>query len=293
MENNSIDAHLDDLAISAQSGDKHSLNKLLEKVQGKMYNISLRFLGNPHDAEDACQDINMRIIKNLSNFRGDSKFSTWAYRLAFNLLITKKSQRKPEFNLTFEIFSDGIYNGIGDNDTKEVDNPDYQQLLQEVRIACTVALLQCLDDEARMTYILGEIFEMDHIDGSRVLDITPSNFRKKLSRARTKVNDLTINHCGLVNQNNRCRCRKQVTKSIDMGRLNRDQLIYSDANSANDFPRVLKMIRALKETQRTAELIRQIPDDNQEARYIDWIRDSVSKISKNTYSSLPLEKASG
>lgn len=279
MENSALNADLDTLVLDAQSGNQSALNEVLLQLQHKMYSIALRFFSNPHDAEDACQEINIRIVKNIHSFKGESKFTTWVYRLAYNLLISLKNSKKSEGSLTFEQFAEGIYIDINDHDEAEVDQPDYQQLLQEVRVACTLALLQCLDDEARMTYILGEIFEMDHSDGSQVMNISQDNYRKKLSRARSKVNEVTMQHCGLVNESNRCRCRKQVSKSMNMGRLNRNNLVFaSDRSHPERFPEVLKMIRDLQESQRTAELLRNVPSEENNEKYINWVHATIASV---------------
>lgn len=64
------------LADRAIGGDKKALEELLVGVQDMVYNLSLRMLGSPQDAEDASQEIYIRIITGLSSFRKESAFST-------------------------------------------------------------------------------------------------------------------------------------------------------------------------------------------------------------------------
>lgn len=70
----------DDLARRAADGDQRALSELLRGLQDPMYRLALRFLGHPHDAQDACQEILVRIMTHLSSFEGRSKLTTWAYR---------------------------------------------------------------------------------------------------------------------------------------------------------------------------------------------------------------------
>ena len=68
-----------ELIDQAVNGDKKALETLLLSVQDMLYNLSLRMLGSPQDAEDAVQEIMIKIITQLSTFRKESAFSSWAY----------------------------------------------------------------------------------------------------------------------------------------------------------------------------------------------------------------------
>ena len=74
------------LVDQATSGDKDVLETLITGVQDMVFNLSLRMLGTFADAEDATQDILLKMITHLSSFRGDSAFTTWVFRIAANHL---------------------------------------------------------------------------------------------------------------------------------------------------------------------------------------------------------------
>ena len=76
-----------DLALD---GNAEGLEQLLASVQDMVFNLSLRMLGTVPDAEDAAQDILVRIMTSLSTFRKESSFQTWVYRIATNYLINYK-----------------------------------------------------------------------------------------------------------------------------------------------------------------------------------------------------------
>ena len=76
------------LVEAAKEGDRKALEDLISKIQNKIYGLALRMLYNPSDAEDAAQEILLKIITRLSTFRGESAFTTWMYRVAINHLLT-------------------------------------------------------------------------------------------------------------------------------------------------------------------------------------------------------------
>lgn len=270
------DTNIEVLVLEAQNGNVDSLNRLLPELYKQVYAVALRFLYNPHDAEDACQEIIIRIVKNLSSFKGDSQFRTWSYRVAFNTLISIKSQKKDETRMDFDEFSEGIAYGQSEVDEEEKNQPDFQRLLEEIRIACTLATLQCLDDDSRLVFILGEILEMDHTEASDILSVSHENYRKRLSRARQSVISFMSDNCGLVNEANACRCHKQVNKCLAKGCVSRNQFLYSkNSDSPRQFPEVLRYIRSLSEAQRAAALYRQLPATD-DGKQLEWLQDIIA-----------------
>ena len=91
----------------AQAGDRAALEAVLRAVQPDIYAVALRFLWHPQDAEDATQEILLRIASGLGGFRGDSGFRTWTYRVACNALITtgKKRMEAQSLSIVYEALS--------------------------------------------------------------------------------------------------------------------------------------------------------------------------------------------
>lgn len=75
---------------AALEGDAQALETLLVEVKDFIFNLSLRMLGNVHDAQDASQDILIRIMTRLNSFHQEPMFTTWVYRLSVNYLINYK-----------------------------------------------------------------------------------------------------------------------------------------------------------------------------------------------------------
>ena len=78
------------LVDKATAGDKKALETLITEVQDLVFNLSLRMLGTFADAENATQDILLKMITHLSSFRGESAFTTWIFRIAVNHIKKKK-----------------------------------------------------------------------------------------------------------------------------------------------------------------------------------------------------------
>lgn len=212
----------------ATAGDKNALEALIASAQDIVFNLSLRMLGTFEDAEDATQDIMLKMITHLSSFRGDSSFTTWVFRIATNHLKNYKKHLFAHYPLSFEYYGDDIENG------KIQDVPDLTQnvekgiLAEELKMCCTNVMLQCLDMESRCIFILGTMFKVDSRIAGDILEMTPEAYRQRLSRIRKKMADFLSKYCGEYG-NGRCKCQNRVNYAIQNHRLNPLQLDYMAA----------------------------------------------------------------
>jgi hypothetical protein len=83
-------------------------------------------------------------------------------------------------------------------------------LIEEVKIGCSLAMLQCLDRPHRAAYVLGELMELPGPEAADVLAISPALFRKRLQHAREVVLAFAKSHCGLVSDYAACQCHRRV-----------------------------------------------------------------------------------
>jgi RNA polymerase sigma factor (sigma-70 family) len=218
---------MEELLLKIKQGDRNSLEALMKNIQQNIFNLSMRFLSIREDAEDATQEILVKIITNLSKFEGKSKFTTWTYRIAVNHLLNIRKSRL-EQQLNFSLFGEDIGQGLKQSDPYY--EPDKELLAEEVKIGCTLGMLLCLDRNLRIAYILGELFELSSREAAEVLDITPENFRKRFSMARQTLQHFMNSWCGLVNRNNNCRCHKRINYALSNGRVDRKKLNYVSEN---------------------------------------------------------------
>jgi RNA polymerase sigma factor (sigma-70 family) len=215
---------VEELVASARGGDVAALDELVRAVQDDVYALAIRMLWHPHDAEDATQEILVRIVTRLSTFRGESSFRTWVLRVAANHLLTTRRRRAELPQLTFDAFADDLADGL---DTPYDAGLDEGLLEDEVKVGCTHGMLLCLDREHRLAFILGDVFELPGDDAAAALDIAPAAYRKRLSRARERIRSFMEGHCGIVNAARPCRCRRRIGRAVAVGRVDPSNLLFA------------------------------------------------------------------
>ncbi len=226
--NKKTNVELQALVDKATAGDKEALETLVAGVQDIVFNLSLRMLGTFADAEDATQDILLKMITHLSSFRGDSSFTTWVFSIAANHLKNYKKHMFAHYPLSFEYYGDDIENGKIQDVPDLTQNVEKDILAEELKMSCTNVMLQCLDTESRCIFILGTMFKVDsHIAGD-ILEMTPQAYRKRLSRVREKMADFLNSYCGEYG-GGKCRCKDRVNYAIKNHRINPLQLDYTKA----------------------------------------------------------------
>lgn len=214
---------IDGLARRAAEGDGESLSALIRELQNPMYRLALRFLGHPEDAQDACQEILIRIITNLGTFEGRSKFTTWAYTVATRSLLRTRKRVVESSVQGAEKFAALLDAGLGQVDTT-LEEAEYRLLCEEVRISCTYGMLLCVPRPQRAAYLLGDVIGLTDAEGAEVLGCGRSAFRQRVSRARRTLRRVIDNRCGLVDPANPCTCGRQIAASEAAGILSRDHL---------------------------------------------------------------------
>jgi DNA-directed RNA polymerase specialized sigma24 family protein len=145
------------LVARVRSGDSKALHDLVQRHQAWIYNIAVRMLAHPQDAEDATQEILIKALTRLFSFEGRSRFRTWLYGIAVNHVLNMKRSRREQPAMTFGCYAHGL------DTTPDLELPDQRSvpaavrlLVDEARITCTSGMLLCLDREQRLIYILGE-----------------------------------------------------------------------------------------------------------------------------------------
>lgn len=218
----------DDQALIKKSldGDKNSLETLLKKHQPFVFNIAWKMVQNPVDAQDITQEVLIKVTTKLAQFKGQSEFRTWLYRIVVNHFLKMKKQSKEEVVEDFDQFGN-VLESIENIELTELEQKEKETEIREMNLACMSGMLLCFTREQRIVYILGELFNADHTVGSEILGISKQNFRVKLSRARKDLLQFMNNKCGLVNKSNPCRCYKKVTTMINNKRVDSRHLLFN------------------------------------------------------------------
>jgi RNA polymerase sigma factor (sigma-70 family) len=208
-------------------------------------------LWNREDAEDATQEILVRIVTRLSKFGFRSRLKTWAYRLAVNYILDVKKSAIERLHLSFDRFADDLEGGL---EPASADDTEQSLLIEEVKVGCTMAMLQRLDRHHRAAYVLGEIMELSGPEAADVLAISPALFRKRLQNAREAVLVFTKSHCGLVSDSAPCQCHRRVP-SAALANTGVDRPVQF-AQRATSFQEARALVRQVDEARWALEVHR-------------------------------------
>ncbi len=103
---------LEDVARRAVDGDRDALDRLVRDLQGDVYGLALRLLWNREDAEDATQEILVRVVTRLAQCDFRSRLKTWVYRVAVNYILDVKKSPVERMHLNFERFAEDLAKGL-------------------------------------------------------------------------------------------------------------------------------------------------------------------------------------
>ena len=275
--NKKTNEELQSLVMKATSGDKEALEMLVTGVQDIIFNLSLRMLGTFADAEDATQDILLKMITHLSSFRGDSSFTTWVFSIAVNHLKNYKKHMFAHVPLSFEYYGDDISNGKIHDVPDLTQNVEKNILAEELKMSCTNVMLQCLDAESRCIFVLGTMFRTDSRIAGEILGITPEAYRQRLSRVRRKMADFLGEYCGEYG-NGKCRCADRINYAIKSHRLDPSHTDYTSAKEISP-ETMLDVKEAMEEIDGLAQSFTFIKMYEAPERISQYIKDFLSSDS--------------
>lgn len=161
---------------------------LVEKYTHMVFTLTIRIVKNREEAEEVAQDVFVKAYKNLKNFKGDSKFSTWIYKIAYyaslDVLKLNKRQIRPENIDTFKERN----TGNTDDSLKFLHDKERKQIIND-------ALFKLSEDE-RVIVTLYYFEELQIKEISKVVDLSEDNIKIKLFRSRKKLAGLLKNVIG-------------------------------------------------------------------------------------------------
>jgi len=242
---------IEELARRAVDGDGDAVHHLVRALQDDVHGLALRMLWNREDAEDATQEILVRVVTRLSQFDFRSRLKTWVYRVATNYLLDVKKSAIERLNLSFARFAEDLEEGLS---TEGPADSERSLLTEEVKIGCTLGMLQCLDRPHRLAYVLGDILELPAAEAADAMAVDPAAFRKRLQRARERIESFTREHCGLVSDSAACQCNRRVPAAVRLGRARANDPQF--AKSASSFEEARTMVRRVEQARRALELHR-------------------------------------
>ena len=169
------------------AGDSDAFEALVADNQKKVYNLALKMMGNEEDALDISQEAFIKAYTGLPNFRAESRFSVWLYRLTYNICIDflRKKKRKPELPLA-------VSDGDGDGGYLELEIPDtrYEPSSEAERHELREAVdkgIAALPENHREILVMRELTGMSYEQIAHTLNINEGTVKSRLSRARQRL----------------------------------------------------------------------------------------------------------
>ena len=160
-------------------GDTNAYADLVNKHKEMVFTIAVKILRNHEDAEEIAQDTFLKAFNALSNFKGDAKFSTWIYRIAYNTAISQSRKRKHEFA--------AINEEMIDNYTTDKVSRSVNEFNEDEQINAINSLMEKLPEEENLLLTLFYKNEKSIGDISEITGYTESNVKVKLYRLRKKM----------------------------------------------------------------------------------------------------------
>ncbi|MBN2223694.1 MAG: sigma-70 family RNA polymerase sigma factor [Deltaproteobacteria bacterium] len=180
----------DSLVAQAQKKDYQAFEELVKRYEGRIYGHTLRLLGNREDAEDVLQETFLNMFKGLENFRGDSSFSTWIYRIATNnalMRLRKLSHGERELNDELPPPESMKRQALASHILDPKDTLLEKEMLQELNKA-----VDRLPEKYRTIFLLRDVEEFSTDRTAKVLGISEAAVKSRLHRARLYIRELLL-----------------------------------------------------------------------------------------------------
>jgi RNA polymerase sigma-70 factor, ECF subfamily len=171
------------LVVRAQKGDQAALAELITRYERKTYNLAYRLMGNHADASDAAQEALVRVYTRLHNFRGDSAFSTWLFRVVTNTCLDELRRRGRLRHASLDNPLPAEEGALPRQTTDEGDGPTERAERREVQAAVRRAINR-LPDEYRAVVVMRDLHDLSYHEIAAVLGTSLGTIKSRLHRAR-------------------------------------------------------------------------------------------------------------
>jgi len=248
--------------VAAREGDRAALGSLVRAAEKPIYNLAIRMLAHPQDAEDATQEILIKIVTNIGSVRDTEATGGWAMRIACRHLVAmRKKGRIEAMRLDFKSFAEDLEKGLTEPSQDQMEKVETSVAIEQVKVACTLAMLTCLSRASRLAYVLGDIFALSDMEAASILDLEPAAYRQRLQRSRKAVSTFVLEHCGNASASAKCRCERRVDAAIASGRIqgNRSSTRKFDKSHKSTLE-LRPYIHSLEEGRRATEIFRSNPE---------------------------------
>ncbi len=169
---------------SVLRGNVNDFEKLVTAYEKNVYSLALRMVGDPEDAADMTQETFIKAYRSLSSFRGDSKFSSWLYRIASNVCLDflRSRSRHPQVSLSSSDEDDRTAFELPDMSR----NPE-EQLMKKLGMEAVRRGLEQLPEQQRQILVLRELGGLSYAELAQTLGLEEGTVKSRIFRARKRL----------------------------------------------------------------------------------------------------------
>jgi len=173
----------EELVADLKRGDAAAFTELVNRHQGKVYQLALKLTRNETDAEDVLQETFLRVYNKIGTFRGDAAFTSWLYRIAANASFAKLGERRKHEHADIDELYPEIEQGAIPHAEDWSRRPD-SVLLGKEALAFLEKAIDELPDDFRVVVLLRDVQGLSNAQVAEILGLTVAAVKSRLHRAR-------------------------------------------------------------------------------------------------------------
>jgi len=190
-------------------------DRLYRDSHAKVYRLALGLTGSASDAEEITQEAFIRAFRSYQNFRGDSSFFTWIYRITLNAARDYLKQRT---RLPIQVLTEDYgYTMEQIIDSDPANDPEAELLANEARQKCLHCFTECLPTGQRVLFCLVVTLGLPYKTAAEIIGCSPGAVKTTLHRAKNRVAGYLEDRCQLIKRSNPCNCHQWVRFALSQG----------------------------------------------------------------------------
>ena len=180
-----------ELVLRAKNGEIRAFEELVAEYQSVVFNVALKILCNHDDAADMAQEALIKAFKNISRFEGKSKFSTWLYKITYNVCIDDLRRNKKmnvrSIDETYDDGDDAIIEPVDPAPTPE------ESYISKERAQFLHAAIDSLSPEHRTAIIMRDVNGFSYEEIAKIQGCSLGTIKSRINRARNQLKDIIAN----------------------------------------------------------------------------------------------------
>ena len=173
--------------LAYQAGDEAAFDELVRSYSGQVYALLSRFLGPVPAREDLVQEVFLRVVRARERYKPSARFSTWLYRIAFNLCVNERERLSGRVEVSLEAPGDGLDGGPPGPLADGAAAGPSEELERADAVAAVRAALAALPEAQRMALLLAKYEELSHAEIAEVMGSSEKAIKSLIHRARENL----------------------------------------------------------------------------------------------------------